>query len=74
MRYMFKGEIIQDFQMATAELETHFAFLLREAVLLLYRSDMHEVSPDKRQQRAESLGKFSSLRVAGARSARKAVR
>ena len=39
--YMFKDEIIQNFQMATAELETHFAFLLREAVLLLYISDMH---------------------------------
>ena len=67
-------EIIQDFQMATAELETPFAFLLREAVLLLYRSDMHDVSPDKRQERAESLGTFSSFRVAGACSARKALR
>ena len=73
-RYTFKDEIIQNFQMATAEVETHFAFLLREAVLLLYRSDMHEVSPDKRQERAESLGAFSSLRVAGACSARKVMR
>ena len=72
--YTFKDEIIQNFQMETAELETHFAFLLREAVLLLYRSDMHEVSSDKRQERAELLGASSSLRVAGACSARKVMR
>lgn len=41
--------------MVTAEHLSNLAFLLSEALPLLYRLDMHEASPAKRQERAEHI-------------------